>query len=120
MRAGHDPALIYDPITDEFTELMGPGMALGVKPDYPFTVNRKEGLHDGHLIAIGTDGIWEALNIAEKMFGKEQFRVLLQKHAGRPATEILNAVFSAVEEFRAGRKADDDITLVLVKVQKRV
>lgn len=120
VRAGHDPALIYDPITDEFTELLGPDMALGVKPDYPFIANRKEGLHDGHLIAIGTDGIRETRNIAGEMFGKERFRVLLQKHADRPAAETLNAVFSAVEEFRAGRKAEDDITLVLVKVQKRV
>jgi len=117
VRAGHDPAILYDPVTDEFAELMGPGMALGIEPDYPFTVNRREGLHDGHVIAIGTDGVWETCNVNGEMFGKERFKTLLRNHADRPAAEILNAVFSSLEEFRTGRKADDDITLVLVKVQ---
>ena len=117
VRAGHDPALIYDPATDKFAELMGPGMALGIELDYPFTVNRREGLHDGHVIAIGTDGVWETRNINGEMFGKERFKAVLRNYAHRPASEILTAVFSTLDEFRAGRKADDDITLVLVKVQ---
>ena len=62
-------------------------MVLGIEPNYPFTVNRRKCLHDGHVIAIGTDGVWDTCNI--------------------------------LDEFRAGRKADDDITLVLVKVQKK-
>jgi PAS domain S-box-containing protein len=117
VRAGHDPALIYDPVTDEFEELMGPGMALGIEPDYVFTVNRREGLHDGQVIAIGTDGVWETCNINGEMFGKERFKAVLRNYAHCSASEILSAVFSTIEEFRAGRKADDDITLVLVKVQ---
>lgn len=119
VRAGHDPALIYDPETDEFAELMGSGIALGVEPDYLFTVNRMEGLHDGQVIAIGTDGVWETRNIKGEMFGKERFKALLRHYADRPTGEILNMVFTTLKEFRAGRKADDDITLVLVKVQKR-
>jgi len=118
VRAGHDPAILYDPVTDAFAELMGPGMALGIEPDYPFTVNRREDLHDGQVIAIGTDGVWETCNIHGEMFGKERFKALLRSHAERPAAEILNAVFSSLDAFRTGRKADDDITLVLVKVQK--
>jgi len=119
VRAGHDPAILYDPVEDEFTELMGPGMALGIEPGYPFTVNKMEGLHNGHLIAIGTDGVWETCNIDGEMFGKERFKALLRNSANRPAAEILNVVFTTLDDFRAGRRADDDITLVLVKVQKR-
>ncbi len=119
VRAGHDPALIYDPVTDDFAELMGPGMALGIETDYPFTVNRKEGLHDGQVIAIGTDGVWETRNVNGEMFGKERFKALLRHYADRPTAEILNMVFTTLKEFRAGRKAEDDITLVLVKVQNR-
>jgi serine phosphatase RsbU (regulator of sigma subunit) len=51
------------------------------------------------------------------MFGKERFKAVLRNYAHCSASEILSAVFSTIEEFRAGRKADDDITLVLVKVQ---
>jgi len=119
VRAGHEPALVYDPMTDQFEELMGPGVALGIEPDYSFTVNRKEGLHDGQVIAIGTDGLWETRNIEGEMFGKERFKTLLRNLADRPATDILNAIFSDLDDFRAGRRADDDITLVLVKVQNK-
>ncbi|MFV0437905.1 MAG: SpoIIE family protein phosphatase [Desulfopila sp.] len=119
VRAGHDPALLYDPLTDTFVELMGPGMALGVEPGYPFTVNSRAGLHDGHLLAIGTDGIWETCNIEGEMFGKKRFKKLLRAHAALPAADILEAVFVALEDFRAGKKADDDITLVLIKVQSK-
>jgi len=98
---------------------MGPGMALGIETDYLFTVNRKEGLHDGQVIAVGTDGVWETRNINGEMFGKERFKALLRHYADRPTAEILNMVFITLKEFRAGRKAEDDITLVLVKVQNR-
>jgi serine phosphatase RsbU (regulator of sigma subunit) len=34
-----------------------------------------------------------------------------------PAEKILDAVTAAIAQFQAGRAADDDITLVVVKVQ---
>mgnify|MGYP000449940558 CR=1 FL=1 len=36
IRAGHDPAFIYDAQDNRFQELMGTGMALGVDPGYDF------------------------------------------------------------------------------------
>jgi sigma-B regulation protein RsbU (phosphoserine phosphatase) len=36
VRAGHDPAILYDPATDTVEELMGPGMVLGVEEDYSY------------------------------------------------------------------------------------
>jgi sigma-B regulation protein RsbU (phosphoserine phosphatase) len=32
VRAGHDPAILYDPVADAFEELHGAGVALGVQP----------------------------------------------------------------------------------------
>jgi serine phosphatase RsbU (regulator of sigma subunit) len=36
VRAGHDPAVVYDPVQDNFEELMGTGLALGVDQNFVF------------------------------------------------------------------------------------
>lgn len=118
VRAGHDPALLYDPDDDRFEALRGPGIALGINDRFDYVPNRKEGLRNGQIIAIGTDGIWESYNEAGEMFGRERFKDLLRQHAQRSASEILSAVFDRLAEFSRGRRPEDDITLVIIKIQK--
>ena len=36
VRAGHDPAIFYDSATDSYTELKGPGLALGVDSGWKY------------------------------------------------------------------------------------
>ena len=116
VRAGHDPALIYDPERDEFSELKGDGVALGVNENFDFQENSKRGLANGQIIAVGTDGIWEAVNSQGEMFGKERFRNIIKKHASAGSSDIVNAVYSELNQFTRGRKSEDDITLVIIKV----
>jgi len=116
VRAGHDPALIYDPGRDEFTELKGNGLALGVNQDFDFQENSRGGLANGQIIAVGTDGIWEAVNSQGEMFGKERFRNIIKKNAPDGSSDIVNAVFNELNQFTRGRKSEDDITLVIIKV----
>jgi len=117
VRAGHDPAFIYTPQDDQFEELKGSGIALGVTEEFQFSENRKDGLKDGQIIAIGTDGIWEAFNISGEMFGKKRFQDIIKAHADKSADVILNAVYAELNSFTTGRKSDDDITLVIVKIK---
>ena len=116
VRAGHDPALIYDPVRDEFDELKGSGVALGVKDDVDYEQSRRSGLAQGQIIAVGTDGIWEAVNKKNEMFGKRRLKDIIRKNARAGAGDILNAVYTALNAFAGGRKTEDDITLVIVKV----
>jgi len=116
VRAGHDPALIYDPHKDTFEELKGSGVALGVTEGFSYTENQREGLQNGQIIAVGTDGIWEALNGNNEMFGKERLRQIISKHAHANALKILEAVYSELNAFTLGQKSEDDITLVIVKI----
>jgi sigma-B regulation protein RsbU (phosphoserine phosphatase) len=118
VRAGHDPAILYDPQKDGFTELKGTGVALGVNDSFTYAENRFEGLTNGHIIAIGTDGIWEAFNKTGAMFGKKRFKDIIRQNAGAGADDILNAVYNEVNQFIEGQKTEDDITLVIVKVNK--
>ncbi|MCK5517261.1 MAG: SpoIIE family protein phosphatase [Desulfobulbaceae bacterium] len=116
VRAGHDPALVYTPDTREFEELKGKGIALGVADDFEYMEHHKKGLKNGQIIAIGTDGIWEAFNNDGQMFGKKRLREIIQKHAESSAEDILSAVYAGLYTFMNGAKSADDITLVIIKV----
>jgi sigma-B regulation protein RsbU (phosphoserine phosphatase) len=116
VRAGHDPALIYDPGLDEFTELKGSGVALGVNGDFDYKENSIGGLANGQIIAVGTDGIWEAVNSQGEMFGKERFRHIIKRNARAGSSDIVSAVYNELNQFTRGRKSEDDITLVIIKV----
>jgi PAS domain S-box-containing protein len=118
VRAGHDPAIIYDPNFDQFEELKGTGLALGVDKDYIFDENIKTGLVQGQIIAIGTDGIWETFNKDGKMFGKERFREIIRNNAHMGSSDILNAIFNEIDRFSLGVKTADDITLVIIKIEE--
>lgn len=116
VRAGHDPAIIYDPARNTFEELSGAGIALGVKEDFRYVENVKAGVAEGQVIALGTDGIWEARNRAGQMFGKERFRDVIRNNAKENATNILSAVYDELDLYTRGLKSADDITLVVAKV----
>jgi sigma-B regulation protein RsbU (phosphoserine phosphatase) len=116
VRAGHDPAIMYDPASDEFEELKGSGVALGVNAAFDYEENNRRGLTNGQIIAIGTDGIWEAVNGQGEMFGKARFRNIIRKNAHAAAVNILNAVYSELNQFTRGQRSEDDITLVVIKV----
>ena len=73
-------------------------------------------LANGQVIAVGTDGIWEAVNSEGEMFGKERFRNIIRQNAAAGSGDILNAVYSELNQFTRGRKSEDDITLVIIKV----
>ncbi len=115
VRAGHDPALLYDPGRDAFEELMGPGIPLGVEETWEYSDNHRSGLSPGQLLVLGTDGIWEAMNPAGEMYGKDRFRDVLRKNAGRTAQEIVDAVVAEVLNFVSPERPEDDLTLVVVK-----
>ena len=116
VRAGHDPALMYDPARDEFEELKGNGIALGVNDTFDYEENFRHNLTNGQIIAIGTDGIWEAVNREGEMFGKPRFRDIIRKNANASAADILTSVYSELNQFTLGQRSEDDITLVVIKI----
>jgi len=117
VRAGHDPALLLDPRLESFVELGGQGgLPLGVFEDAVYEEHHR-GLAPGQIIAIGTDGIWEARNSEGKMFGKFTLQRIIRDHAERPAAEIVQRVLEALKRFLSPLDIQDDATLVVVKVE---
>ncbi|MEF3697347.1 SpoIIE family protein phosphatase [Desulfolutivibrio sp.] len=116
VRAGHDPALVYDPKTGGFLELSEGGVPLGIIGDVAYEEFVFEGMAGGQVVALGTDGIWEARNRNGEMFGKKRLRRIIKENTDLAARKIVSAVFEELEAFRRGLPAEDDVTLVVVKV----
>jgi len=115
VRAGHDPGVLYDIRRDVFSELAGQGAPLGVSDQTRFEESAAA-VAPGQIIIIGTDGIWETRNRTGEMFGKKRLMHLIRQHAEASAQAIVITVLDAVEEFRGHDEAEDDITLMVVKV----
>ncbi len=116
VRAGHDPALVYDPAIDAFDELKGQGVALGLDKKFEYVSSHRR-LETGQVIIIGTDGIWEMHNTTGEMFGKEALKEIIRRNHTASSRQIVNAVSEALEQFRGDEAKEDDVTLVVIKVE---
>jgi len=117
VRAGHDPALIYDPSADTFDELKGHGLALGFDKTFQYDSFHRR-MKPGEVIMLGTDGIWEMHNRAGEMFGKKALREVIRNSHTASARRIVDTVTGELERFRGDQAPEDDITMVVIKVDR--
>jgi sigma-B regulation protein RsbU (phosphoserine phosphatase) len=117
VRAGHDPAFIYDPSNGSINELEGRGTVLGIDAGWKFEEYKRAGWSEGQIVVIGTDGIWETENPQSEKFGKFRLRQIIRQHSQFSAQEILTAITEALAAFRDTAPQDDDVTLVVVKAR---
>lgn len=113
--AGHDPVIVYEPVQEKFTELAGEDIPLGVEGNWHYREGQRDTWCDGAIMVIGTDGVWEARNPKGAMFGKDQLRNVIKRHAHRSAESIGEAVSQALNAFRQDTPFKDDVTLVVIK-----
>jgi serine phosphatase RsbU (regulator of sigma subunit)/pSer/pThr/pTyr-binding forkhead associated (FHA) protein len=100
----HRDGKILDPIGDHF------GCPLGIDTGIPFEQVSIELQPDDTLLLI-TDGITEARNSANKLFGTERAETALCESAGS-AESAITTVLDAVSEFVDHDRQDDDTCLV--------
>ena len=117
VRAGHDPAIFFDPATQTFDELQGKGVALGVDESWKYEEYEIAGLTGGQIVFIGTDGIWETKNDQKKFFGKDSVFEIIRQNSKARANEIMKAIISALNQFRGSTAPEDDVTLMVIKVE---
>ena len=117
VRAGHDPAIIYDPSNGSINELKGRGTVLGIDADYTFEEYKHSGWSEGQIVVVGTDGIWETENPRSEKFGKFRLRQIIRQHSQFSAQEIINAITDALAAFRDTVPQNDDVTLVVGKAK---
>ncbi len=117
VRAGHEPALLYDPSDDGMQVLKGRGLPLGVQTDTQYEESCRD-FRAGQILVIGTDGISETRDPTGAYFGRGRMQEVIRRNAHRSSAEIVDAMFEAATAFRDERPQEDDLTLVVIKVVK--
>ena len=68
------------------------------------------------IFAFFSDGITEAMNEKEEMFGEDNLTEILKGKSTNHSADIMNKVWSEVKHFRGNAQPNDDMTMVIVKV----
>jgi sigma-B regulation protein RsbU (phosphoserine phosphatase) len=116
VRAGHPPPLVLDANGQAIEAQRATGSPLGLFDEIALDEQTLT-LPAGGLLALYTDGISEAANAEGELFGVERLAAVLRSQAGQPAQQACQAVLEAVSRHTGTPAPQDDITLVVVKVE---
>jgi serine phosphatase RsbU (regulator of sigma subunit) len=113
INAGHPSPLLLrcDVVTEAFSEGCCP---LGLLPETEYTVARTQ-LEPGDTIVLFSDGVTEALDPDEEMYGRLRLREVVRGQPGKPLDHLQKVILASVEAFTRGAGQADDITLFLVR-----
>lgn len=70
----------------------------------------------GDIFILYTDGVTEAMDPKEEMFGQERLVELVKNNANLNAREMAGLIQNEVDKFEGKKKRHDDITVIAVKV----
>lgn len=110
--AGHNPPYRLSARGQAQSLARTGGVALGVMEGLKYG-SRTFQLEAGDHLLLYTDGITEAMDPAEALYGEERLEVFLEQHAqtSNPET-LINALVQAVQAFASGAPQADDMTLL--------
>ncbi len=98
----------------EIIEATGLPLGLFDDADYDeFTFRAKP----GDMFVFFSDGILDATNRAEELFGRERVAQILAANPDASADEVVKLIFKAVAEHASGEEAFDDQTVVAIRVK---
>ncbi|MFQ5823310.1 MAG: GAF domain-containing SpoIIE family protein phosphatase [bacterium] len=114
VNAGHNYPYLLDN-QGKFSPLEIGGLVMGMFPEYPFEEGHIQ-LNSGEIIVIYSDGVTEAENEQEELFGEKRLEQIVRQYNHLSANEIIEKICESVKEFTGAALQDDDITLVVLKV----
>jgi sigma-B regulation protein RsbU (phosphoserine phosphatase) len=115
VNAGHNPPLIkkhgggYDFLETEH------GYVLGWMKSAQYKANEIT-IGPGDVLYLYTDGVTEAMNGKDELFGEQRLVAALDANRDCPPKELLAAIKRAVDNFADGTEQADDITMLALKV----
>jgi phosphoserine phosphatase RsbU/P len=113
INAGHpSPFLIRGGVAEDvFTEGSYP---VGLVPEAEYTAVCLK-LEPGDTLVLFSDGVTEAMDPSEQLFGVPRLKECLTGHLQTPLDELQKTVLESVENFARGASQADDLTLLLVR-----
>jgi phosphoserine phosphatase RsbU/P len=85
--------------------------------DFARYQSRQTRLMSGDVMVIYTDGVTEAVNSKNEMFGDERLENLIRENVQLSAEEIKGRILDEVLSFTRGLPQGDDITLIVLKLR---
>ena len=123
--AGIPGPLIYRAKTNTCEEVVNPAIALG-RFDSASYNSTSRALNEGDIVIFFSDGLFEAANAQGQEFGRSQgenISPLLQNVINLSqltATEILNGLKQALNDFSGTDIPEDDVSIVVIKIKQKV
>ena len=112
--AGHNPAFLYRAADGTIEELASTNMVLGLFDFATFDATPVE-LRSGDVLLAYSDGLTEAENSREEMFGEDRVKEILIREAPQGVARVHEALIASIAEFTKGRDQSDDITIVIAQ-----
>lgn len=110
--AGHNPPILFT--RGGVRRLDQGGLVLGLFPGAQY---EEEGiqLDPGDVIAVFSDGVSEAVDVAGEEFGDDRIISCLQTDLHVDPQELLDRLLSAVRRFSEGTEQRDDVTVLVLR-----
>jgi sigma-B regulation protein RsbU (phosphoserine phosphatase) len=111
--AGHPSPLILR--SGEVRELVSEGsFPVGLIPEARFTA-KTASLLPGDTLILFSDGVTEAMDPEEQLFGVSRLQEVLSGQHDMPLEDLQKKVLKSVETFTRGASQADDITVLLLR-----
>lgn len=110
VNAGHNPQLLLN--TEKYDWIdANPGFVLAGLEGIPYQSQHIR-LQHGARIFLYTDGVTEAQNRADELFGEDRLLESLAKNGAKPLEEMLTGVRADIDAFVGDAEQFDDITML--------
>jgi HAMP domain-containing protein/uncharacterized membrane protein len=116
VNAGHNPPLVFNNTTGDLVMLEAEGIPLGVIEDTELE-ERKIEMKSGDLVIFYTDGVTEAVDDEDRLFGEERLAQIIRDAYKLSARDTIEQINSEVLSFSKNVQQFDDITLIVLKVE---
>jgi sigma-B regulation protein RsbU (phosphoserine phosphatase) len=114
VNAGNHPPLLVRAASKDLVTLGAPGLPLGIDPGVPYQATG-ELLLPGDFLLLHTDGLSDAYDSSQTLFGMERTRRVLLDHAESTAAELVEHLRLAVSAFLGPTPPYDDVTLLVAR-----
>ncbi|MCH7978009.1 MAG: PP2C family protein-serine/threonine phosphatase [Acidobacteria bacterium] len=115
--AGHNPAYLFRAATGKVEELTSDGFILGAFAFASYS-SRPFQLRKGDVLLIYSDGLTDAQNHEEEVFGEERLLEIIQREAPAGGQVLKKKLLEALAYFTHGMPQTDDITFLLIEKQR--
>lgn len=116
-RAGHMPLITAN--NGAINLYKSKGIGLGLESGVLFEsslVEEEVKFSTGEIFAFFSDGITEAMNERNDLFGEDKLSELLKNKSNSTSSDLMNEIWESITKFRGHAEQSDDMTMVLVKV----